>query len=697
MGILRRKQSPAETAVKITVPVILAERAIACLQQASQVEPDDLDLLVEERVTWQPDSWLLQRIWQALADGGAGEAALTVAQMVESRAPLARAQALYRLAQQTTARPALVNLVRYELMRTQPTLFGEWVVGEEWRQIERLLLYGASAAIIGENSLALACIERTDQFDRAWDRVIRQPELRGHLAQIVSRVGLHPLTGHLISLAIRRYEDSGAQFVHQVASLIGQRVPRERLPRRLARLLKRCVDTFEFATLASLMGRRLASAVFGQAGLVHELLEQITTISNVQDARRDSGLSGGKDDPHLLRQVKRPTANPDVDFQVYTLQEAIQAMPVRSIPREQRIALADRLAALAIRSDGWTAAGAAASLMELGALKYAVSIVDHIPPQDPTRSEGVIALVRALLEVNEPQLAEEQVRKALAWVKSLDKRNPERATIWGLVEVYLEHQMPEPALWLLEQRHAPPTMGERMRKVFQNRPNDDELRDNRLRFQVRLQQGAEWDKELTALYNQLRQWAPRLLDGEMLMSFYLDGLLRPLLAAGRIDLVWELLPQVSEALNASSGDKHTAQVQRVTTLLATQAAPAIIATNLASANLAASVDENAVANNGNPSRPDSEPDNDPDDLFQGPLQARNALTQFLVQLWESDVKKGLWQTIHGIEGSLALLLTLEGPDALLTIAQMTLREGNRWVKPWQPKDKDTVPRGVAVG
>jgi hypothetical protein len=693
LGILRRKQSLAETTAKSAAPVILAERAIAYLQQASQVEPDDLDLLVEERVTWQPDSWLLQRIWQALADGGAGEAALTVAQMVEPRAPQARAQALYRLAQQTTARPALVNLVRYELMRTQPTLFGEWQAGEEWRQIERLLLYGASAAIIGEDSLALACIERADQFERVWDRVILQPELRSHVAQIVARVGLHPLTGQLISLAIRRYEDSGAQFVHQVASLIGQRVPREQLPRRLARLLKRCVDTFEFATLTSLAGRRLASAVFGQAGLVHELLGQITTISNVQDARRDSGLSGGKGDPHFLRQVKRPTANPDIDFQVYTLQEAIQAMPVRSIPREQRIALADRLAALAIRSDGWTAAGAAASLMELGAFKYAVSIGDHIPPHDPTRSEGVIALVRALLEVNEPQLADEQVRKALVWVKSLDKRNPERATIWGLVEVYLEHEMPEPALRLLEQRYAPLTVGERMRKVFQNRPNDDELRDNRLRFQVLLQQGAAWDKELTALYNQLRQWAPRLLDGEMLMSFYLDGLLRPLLTAGRTDLVWELLPQVREALSASSGDKHTVQVQRVTTLLANQAAPAIIATNMAAASVAATVDENAAANNGN----HSDPDDNPDDLFQAPLQARNALTQFLVQLWESDVKKGLWQTIHGIEGSLSLLLTLEGPDALLTIAQMTLREGSQWVKPWQPKEKDAVPRGVAVG
>lgn len=669
----------ADTAAKQIAPVILAERAIACLQEATQVEPENLDLLVEERVTWQPDSWLLHRIWQSLADGGAGEEALLVAQMVEPRAPLARAQALYRLAQQCSVLPALTSLVRRELQQARQLLFGPWSRGDEWRQVERLLFYGAGAAINGDISLALACIERADQGERVWDRVLIQPEPRNLLAQIVARTGLHPLTSQLIGLAIRRYEDSGAQFLHQVASIIGPRVPLEQLPRRIARLLQRCVDTFHFATLTSLTSRRLAATIFGQVGMVKELLEQITTISNVQDARRDSGLSGGKGDPHFLRQVKRPTANPDIDFQVYTLQEAIQAMPVRTIAREQRITLADRLASLAIRSDGWTAAGAAASLMELGAFKYAVSVVDHIPTQDPTRSEGVIALVRSLLAVNEVQVADEQVRKAVTWVKSLDKRNPERATIWGLAEVYLEHQMPDAALRLLDHRYAPPTMGERMRKVFQNRPNDDELRDDRLRFQARLQQGATWDKELYALYNQLRQWAPRLLDGEVLMSFYVDGLLRPLLAAGRTDLVWGLLPQVGEALNASSGDKHAAQVHRVTLILANQAAPEIVEAIMKSPA------EGIVASNGNY------------DNRSDPLQALSELTHFLVRLWESDVRKGLWQTIHGIEGSLALLLALEGPDALMTVAQVALREGSQWVKPWQPREREAVPRGVAVG
>ena len=678
MGLFR-KQNVAETTTQPSAPIILAERAIVCLQQAIEVEPENLESMVEERVTWQPDSWLLQRIWQTLAEGGAGAEALQVAQMVEPRAPLARAQALYRLAQQCVTRPTLVNLVRHELQQVRAHLFGPFVAGDEWRQVERLLFYGAGAAIIGDTSLALACIERADQWARVWDRVMITPEPRSLLAQIVASVGLHPLTTQFVAQAVRRYEDSGAQFLHQVASIIGPRVGQEQLPRRIARLLQRCVETFEFATLTSLTARRYAAALFGQAGRISELLEQITTISNVQEARRDSGLFNSKGDPHFLRAVKRPAANPDVDFQVYALQEAIQAMSVRTIPREDRIALSDRLAALAIRSDGWTAAGATASLMELGAYKYAVNVVDHIPPHDPTRSEGVIALVRALLAMDEAKLADEQVQKAVTWLKSLDKRNPERATIWGLVEVYLDAQMPDAALRLLEQRYAPPTMGDRMRKIFQNRPNDDELRNDRLRFQALLQKGTAWDKELYALYNQLCQWAPRLLDGEMLMSFYVDGLLRPLLAAGRADLIWTLLPQVRDALNVSSGDKHTAQVQRVTMLLANQATPQKIAARALPVNPDAQ-DETAQPNDG-----------------MSHLQAHNELAQFLVELWENDVRKGLWQTVHGVEGSLALILALEGADALMTLAQVALHEGSQWVKPWQPREKEAIPRGIAVG
>jgi hypothetical protein len=617
--------------------------------------PENPDLFVEERVIWQPDSWLLQRCWQALADAGMGAAALLVAAQLEGRSPLARMQALYRLAQQTPAHPELRSLLHRELQQARPLLFGPWLPGEEHRQADRLLLASATAAHIGDTALAFACLERADQQARVWDRVLVTAELRSLLAEVVARVGLHPLTGQLVTLAIRRYEESGAQFLHQLLSLIGPRVTREQLPRRTVRLMQRCVDTFQFATLTSLTGRRLAASAFGQAGMIGDLLGQLTTIANVQEARRDSGLSSGRGDPYFLRQVKRPAANPDVDFQAYTLQEAIRMMPVRSLPRDQRITLADQLAVLAIKSDGWTAAGAAASLIDLGALKYAVDVVDHIPAQDPTRSEGVITLVRSLLAFGDPRLAEEQVQKALVWLKSLEQRNPERATIWGLAEVYLEYNQPDMALRLLDFRDAPPSLTDRLRRIFRNRVSDDQLRDNRLRFQAYLQRGDPWGRELQSLFDQLCQWAPRLLDGEVLMGFYIDGLLRPLLNAGRTDLVWRLLPQVRDALTASSGDKHTAQVQRVATLLAERAVPRLTALPAAE----------TAHPDGNAPTPD-------------PLQAHAALAGFMLELWQADTQKGLWQTIHGIEGSLPLLLALEGPEALLGVAQAVALEGAEW-------------------
>lgn len=656
---LRKANQPVEQPASVVIS--LAQRALACLQQAAALEPEEAGTIIEERVIWQPDSWLIQRIWQALADGGAAGPALTVAGLAEERAPLARAQAVYRLAQFVTRLPdhaqipAVLQAIREELQQARTHLFDPATSLEPARLVDRLLLYGAAAAQIDEPSLALACLERADQIARAWDRVLVTPELRGYLAEIVAQVGLHPLTAALVSQAIRRYEESGAQFIHQVAGLLGPRLTLEQLPRRSVRLLQRCVDTFLFATLTNITGRRLAAAVLGKAAQVDAVLDQLTTIANVQIALRESGLSAGKGDPHFLRQVKRPSANPDVDFQVYTLQEAVKHMPVRTLRRETRVALADRLAALAILSDGWTAAGAVTPLIEIGAVKYAVDVVDHIPPTDPTRSEGVISLVRALLTLGDTALAEEQTNKALVWLKSLGKRNPERATIWGLAEVYLDFERPDMALRLLAERQpTPPSLGERFSRLFSSRLDDDGLRDNRLRLRAWLKQGGAWSKEQQTTFEQLCVWAPKLLDGEALIVFYLDGLLRPLLAAGRTDLVWPLLPQVREALSNSSGDRHTLHIQRVATLLAEQAAP----------REPVSGGETLVTDNGAA----------PDD----PTQAYHALTRFLIDLWEADAAKGLWQTIHALEGGLPLLLALEGPTALLLIAQMTAREGREW-------------------
>ena len=46
------------------------------------------------------------------------------------------------------------------------------------------------------------------------------------------------------------------------------------------------------------------------------------------------------------------------------------------------------------------------------------------------------------------------------------------------------------------------------------------------------------------------------------------------------------------------------------------------------------------------------------------------LGQFLQRLWRADAQRNVWQTVHGIEGSLPLLIALEGAQSVLAIAQV---------------------------
>jgi hypothetical protein len=155
------------------------------------------------------------------------------------------------------------------------------------------------------------------------------------LADAWVRLGLHPLSIAVITNALRRYSDAGAQFVLNVTTGASEHLRRPVAPPRMTRLLTVGVDTFRHATLTSLHARRLTAIALAQAGAIDEVLEQLTAIANIQAARRESGLSLRKGDQNLLRQVKRPTADADIDFQVYTMQEAVRAMPVRQMSRER--------------------------------------------------------------------------------------------------------------------------------------------------------------------------------------------------------------------------------------------------------------------------------------------------------------------------------------------------------------------------
>jgi hypothetical protein len=624
--------------------------------------------LVDERAVFRPDTWLLQCCWQRLADSGEFVQAMRVAGLAASRQPLAPIYCLHRLSRQIDRHWGLAKAIAGELMQMQGALLrpmaGVPSVGERAGQQGEWLLYAAAtAANIGDRTLAFACLERLDQLSKPWDRLMVQPDQRSILADTVLRIGPHPLTLGLMSHALRRFGDAGAHFVLEITAGAAERLRRAAPAAgaagtaKMARLLALGVDTFRNASLTSLHSRRLTATVFGQAGLVDEVLSQLTTIANIQAARREGGISLRQGDPTLLRQVKRPTADADVDFQVYTLREAIRALPVRGLSRDSRLELANRLAALGNRSDGWTAAGAAATLVEVGAIKYGVEVVNKIPANDPTRAEGVISLVRSLLAAGEAELAEEQAQKGLAWARAYPGRNPERALTWGLSEVYLERRQSDRALLLLDQWEQPSNLVQRVRGLFGRKLDDDELRNLGLRLRALLQRERTGANEIQRLVNQLASAAPQLLEGEALVSYLLDDLLRPLLAAGRLKLALSVLPLLAAALRSGTGEKHAARVGNAANVLVAELATA------QPERLDPSRD--SAAGNGGASA-------------TLPPEASTAIEQFLTTLWRSNQERGLWQTVHGIHGSLALVQLLEGPQSVETIAVYVAEAGGDW-------------------
>lgn len=625
----------------------LVQRSLELLLAAERRTQED-GLQIEERAVYRPDSWLIQKCWEALADTGAAPETLTVARIAAQRQPLTHVQALHRLSRQIDRQLGLANVIRQELAQAQPQIMAHTSSRDDATARDRLLYAAATAAAIGEPQQAFTFLERLDQFAAPWERAIVVPEQRQLLAETVVRLGLHPLTVALISSALRRYDDAGAQFVLTVTSAASDLL-RRRLSSHMARLLTLGVDAFRNATLTSLHSRRLTAVALAQAGAVEEVLAQLTAIANIQAARRESGLSLRKGDQNLLRQVKRPTADADIDFQVYTMQEVVKALPVRQMPREERIELADRLAVLGAKSDGWTAAGAASTLIELGAIKYAVEVVESIPANDPTKAEGYIGLVRGLLEIEEPALAQEQIAKGLEWVRSYPGRNPARALIWGLAEVFLERKEPAQALAVLDAWEEPAGFWRSVRDLFGRKLRDDDLRNNGLRLRALLLQDDQPPKAVQQQVNLLLTWAPRLLDGEALVNFLSDQVLAPLLAAGRVSQALATLPIFQQAVMAGSGEKHASRLTNLARLLVTELTPALHAPG------------SAVGNG-----------------HGDPAAIRAALENFLTGVWQADSRRGLWQTVHGIEGLLPLLIALDGPESVVALARGVEQAGARW-------------------
>ena len=625
----------------------LVQAALEALTISTQRQGEDGEPVVIERAVYRPDSWLIQKCWETLASAGAAAAALTTARMAAARQPLAPIQALHRLSAGVDVHIGLAHGIGQELQQMTPLILAPSAAPDDLVARDRLLYAATTAAAVGDPQLAFTFLERLDQFGAPWERPIVVPEQRQMLSDSVFRLGLHPLTMALITTALRRFGDAGAQFVLNITTAAGEQMrQRPAAATRVARQLQIGVDTFRNATLTSLHSRRLTAIALAQAGAVDEVLSQLTAIANIQAARRESGLSLRKGDQSILRQVKRPTADADIDFQVYTVQEAVRAMPVRQMPREQRIDLANRLVVLGTKSDGWTAAGAAATLIVLGAVKFAIDVVDSIQPNDPTKAEGFIALAKGLLDVDESALAEEQIRKGLAWAQGYPGRNPERALIWGMAQVYLERGEPEQAIAILDTWQEPSGLWRSVRDLFGRKLTDDELRNNGLRLRALLLQAAPPPKVVQQQVSQLLTWAPRLLDGEALVNFLSENVLEPLLAAGRVQMALGTLPVMQQAVQPGSGEKHADRLTNLARILVAELGPALQA-----ATPPATGQESAP---------------------------RAALESFVTGIWAADRTRGLWQTVYGIEGMLPLVVALEGPDALVSLARGVEKLGARW-------------------
>ncbi|RLT38970.1 MAG: hypothetical protein DWI57_11070 [Chloroflexi bacterium] len=604
----------------------------------------------------QPDSWLIRHCWQALAASGTPEATLAVVELARGGEPLSLFRALPILADRAEGDVGLAVALA-ETLQSLRFLAAAPLAGDRESWAERLLAVAYSAARIDDRSLAFACLERMDQQAAIWRTVFARTELRERLAQTVVYAGPHPLTLQLLRNALRQHDEPGGQFLLSVATLAARQMREERHVSANRRLLRRCMDTFQNTAITSLISRRHAAITFGLAGQPQRILEQLTIIANVQEARRMSSIYTQRDsEKQLLRQVRRPRANADVDFQLYTLKEAVEGLPLEIVSLAQRQLLADKVAELGAGSDGWSAAAAMGALVRLGAAQQAAAINERINPADHSRSEAHRVLVAALLQSGDAAGAAHQTQMGVRWAQSLVEHHPERLVIWGIVEVYLAQGKAQNALALLDQRR-PPSLAVRMRRLLGEKPNEEALREEALRMHAALLQAEGGEDQAVLHLSHVRRWAPGLLEGKALALFYTENVLEPLLSAQNERMLWSFLPDLRRALGGIVSREFPTRVEDVCTKLVRRLL-----------------------------RRQTETDNENDPRLQ---EERASLGEFLIQLWEQSVAQGMWQTVYAVGGSLPLLIALAGCEAVLAIAQVAASEGAGWRPVVEPKVENT--------
>lgn len=619
----------------------------AAIGALSVADPNNVS--VADRQVRQPDTWLLRRCYQALALHGSADAAFAAVDLIQDREALAPFRVLPVLARRAADDVTLAFAVSQQLQSLRFSLQRS-ITSDTAAWSEQLLSIACAAAHLDDTPLAFACLERLDQARGVWNLIFVHPERRDLLAETVAHVGLHPLTLLLIRHALRQHNEAGAHFLQQVALYAAAQIQRNQQVRRSQRVLQRCMETFQYATLTSLLSRRYAATIFGLTGDVPAILEQDTIIANIQEARRESGIAFRESEGKVLRQVKRPRANADVDFQFYTLKEAVDHLDPPAVLPQQRALLAERLALLGTRSDGWTAAAATGALLRLGEIERAITVVERIDPRDPTRSEAYRVLVAGLLDADHPDEARRQTQKAIAWAQSLPEHHPERLTIWGIAEAYLHHGKAKAALDVLNQRRAP-GLGVRLRRLFGESISEENLRQDALRMYAALVGEGTPNRALPILAD-LRRQAPKALEGKALALFYTDHVLTPLLVTGHYDLAWSFLHDVQTVLGRILSREQPARVEAVARLLVEQLE-----------TLAAAAPSD---------------DGDAREVNPALEVATSAAHTLLVHLWERSTGQGIWPMVYSIGGSLALVIALAGSEAVVEIARFAAAEGYTW-------------------
>lgn len=640
-------------------PRPLTAAALEALRAAVAVGGPD-----EPRQVRRPDTWLLRRCWQALVDHGDPAAAFAVLDLIGKKEPLALYRALPRLARRAARDGRLKAALDQRLRATRFTLHMTRHEPEPvWAEI--LLSLACAAAYLEDNHLALAYLERLDREPLIWSTVVAQERLRDLLAEIIGLVGLSPLVERLLSLAIDQYGPEGAHLIHLVSAHASRHLAAGRRPERSRALLQHCVEIVRTATLVTLEARRHAIPVLAMAGRVDEILDHLRIMATIQEARRESSALQEEESPWLVRQVRRPRANPDVDFRFYALKDAVDHLPLDQISEAQRHLLAETIAFHGMQSDGWTASAAIQTLLKLGAVEQALAVVAHLDPRDTTRSEAYRVLVEGLLDLGQVDQAMEQAHKGLAWAQTLPGRTAERQLLWGVVRAFLFHGHPVRALELLDTYRAP-DLWTQIRRFLQDEPDEDRVREEVSRLHAALLLGRGSSDRATIHLTNVRRWAPRVWRGRLLAFFYLDVVLEALLHAGSDRLVWAFLPDLRQVLGELQGREVPARLEEL------------------SRKLIARLHELE-------SRIEQE-----EQLAQEVEEARTALAQLLVGLWQDSAERGIWRTVYTLGGTLPLLIALEGSDAVVDIAQVTVAEGAQWgVTEPQPPEETAAQLPVA--